>query len=407
MSEVTREEFDLYTGHVLERIDGLTADINTATRTPSKAKIIGTRAADGYAVDAPKPGEFITAIANARSRDADLQRIGKAALESLNIGFVADPGTNGRMFVDGAGKAMLGTTDATGGWILPNAAVDTLTKAASYDNVYRNLVTVRDGVNASAVDIPVRPFMNRVQRAVIAPYGQPKEKLDVVYNGYTATMYTLARIYDIGNQFLRLSAGAAEADVLEELATAFALGESYYMREGDGTGEPYGLVTALDLVGTYTSSFSPSATTLAGSALKAITVAVGALASRGVVSGLSAVISGTAWGTMIGQGTDTAGFFINGTSGVNVPGIAPGTIMTPWGVPVYVDPDAGDDRLIVGQFRALKLYVGDSYRVDSSNQAGDRWDNNLTGFRGEEDIAFDARPAVFAGRFQQITNLLP
>jgi hypothetical protein len=39
-----------------------------------------------------------------------------------------------------------------------------------------------------------------------------------------------------------------------------------------------------------------------------------------------------------------------------------------------------------------------------SSEAGDRWDKNLTGFRGEEEIAFDARHAVYAGRFQRITN---
>jgi hypothetical protein len=31
----------------------------------------------------------------------------------------------------------------------------------------------------------------------------------------------------------------------------------------------------------------------------------------------------------------------------------------------------------------------------------------LTGFRGEEEIAFDARPAVYTGHFQRVTNILP
>lgn len=35
-----------------------------------------------------------------------------------------------------------------------------------------------------------------------------------------------------------------------------------------------------------------------------------------------------------------------------------------------------------------------------------RWDKNLTGFRGEEEIAFDARPAVYTGNFQRITNVM-
>jgi hypothetical protein len=32
------------------------------------------------------------------------------------------------------------------------------------------------------------------------------------------------------------------------------------------------------------------------------------------------------------------------------------------------------------------------------------WDKNLTGFRGEEELAADLRPAVYAGKFQRITN---
>jgi hypothetical protein len=47
---------------------------------------------------------------------------------------------------------------------------------------------------------------------------------------------------------------------------------------------------------------------------------------------------------------------------------------------------------------------GHGYRVDVCSEVGDRWDKNLTSFRGEEEIAFDARPAVYAGKFQRITN---
>ena len=39
--------------------------------------------------------------------------------------------------------------------------------------------------------------------------------------------------------------------------------------------------------------------------------------------------------------------------------------------------------------------------------AGTRWDVNVTGFRGEEEMGFDARPAVYAGYFQMITDITP
>ena len=53
------------------------------------------------------------------------------------------------------------------------------------------------------------------------------------------------------------------------------------------------------------------------------------------------------------------------------------------------------------------MFVGDEYRVDVSDSAGDRWDKNLTGFRAEEEFAFNADPPVLAGAFQRITTLIP
>ena len=65
------------------------------------------------------------------------------------------------------------------------------------------------------------------------------------------------------------------------------------------------------------------------------------------------------------------------------------------------------DNLVVGEYSAAMFFRGQGYRVDVSDQAGDRWDKNLTGFRGEEEIAFDARPAVYTGHFQRIVNVMP
>ena len=51
--------------------------------------------------------------------------------------------------------------------------------------------------------------------------------------------------------------------------------------------------------------------------------------------------------------------------------------------------------------------VSEDYRAGASSETGDRWDKNLTGFRAEEEIAFDADPSVLAGAFQRITGLMP
>ena len=117
---------------------------------------------------------------------------------------------------------------------------------------------------------------------MIAAFGATKANSDLTYNGYTATMYTLAQIYDISNQFLRQSSGAAEQDVMGELATGFALGEANYIREGTGSSQPYGFTPALtNGPAAFRSTFTPSAATLAGSILTSIATAAGALAGRG------------------------------------------------------------------------------------------------------------------------------
>lgn len=413
MDNITREAVAANMQHFANRLDGIADAISSMTDAEAKADLMARmprepsmRAAIGGGstrTSAGGDGSFILGIAKARSRDAQEQADGKALLDANASRYMAQ--------TESVAKSTLGTSDATGGWVLPNALVDDFVKASTFANPYRSLMTVRSGVNSAAVDIPFRSALPT--RAVIASFGSTKDNVDLVYNGYTATMYTLARIYDIGNQFLRQSAGAAEKDVVAELATAMGRGEAYYIREGAGSTEPYGYMTALtNGPAAFKSSFSPSATTLAGSVAAAIGTAAGALLSRGRKPE-AAVISGTVATLLLTQGTDTAGFFVNGViPGQTNPNFAPGTLMSPWGIPVVIDADASgtgaiDDNLVVGEWSALRVYLGESYRVDSSDQAGTRWDTNLTGFRGEEELGFDARPAVYAGALQMITDVVP
>lgn len=380
----------------------------SAFRNPSKAGLLAGGAAprQGYT-----KGDFLFGVHEANARDTDRQALGKSLL--------ADIHAKARSFDSKAfsyesswGKATLGLTDATGGWIIPNAIVDELIVPAQVDNIYRRICTVVPGVTAGTVDIPFR-IAARTAATVIA-WGDTKENVSLVYNGYTATMYTLARIYDISNQFLRQSRGAAEADVMSELAAAFAQGESNYIREGSGTSQPFGYTSALtNGPAAFRTSFTPSATTLAGSIARSIADAAGVLAGRGVNPD-GAVLTASSYWTMLSQGTDTAGFFFNPAGGPAAINALPGTLVSPFGIPVY--PDAAADlqataavldNLVVGQWKKFKVYFGESYRVDTSDVAGTRWDTNLTGFRGESEMGFDARPAVYAGYFQAITDILP
>lgn len=365
------------------------------TRGASKAGMLsGGHSRSGY-----EPGSFIGSLVDLLpSADPDVRSAAKATLLSLT------------QRQDAWGKATVGDTDATGGWIVPNAIVDSLIVPGQAANIYRDLMTSVTNVTAPAVDLPYRSAAR--SKATIAGFGTLKENLDLAYGGYTATMYTLARIYDLGNQFLRQSRGAAEQDVMQELAAAFALGESYYIREGTGSSQPYGYTPALtNGPAAYRSSFSPSATTLAGSIAAAIATASGALSARGSTP-TAAVMSASAYWTMLAQGTDSAGFFFAPANGPTA--IRPGTLVTPFGVPVYPDAAADmqgtgtvTDNLVVANWRAFKVFYGAAYRVESNSSAGTRWDYNLTGFRGEEEIGFDARPVVYSGHAQMITDILP
>ena len=374
--------------------EAVAAKASLATlRTLSKAGIIGSNVNPFAAgLSGYQKGAFIKAVMDANGRDYEAQAAGKAALASIGSSFQTPE--------EAGSKATLGTTDATGGWVIPNAIVDSLAKPARYSGAVRNLVSARRGLSGVyQVDIPFRAAAPN--RAVVAPWGDTKENVNLTYNGYTATLYTLARVHDISKQFARKSAGAAEQDVMEELGHAFALGEAYYILQGSGSSEPYGLQTAItNAPATYTSSFTASTTTQAGSIIFAITTAAGVLAGRNRTPEAAVVNPAQLW-TLASQGTDNAGFFLDVTTDPQNP------TLRVFGVPVYGDSQiAGADDLIVGEWSALKVYYGDSYRVDSSDVAGTRWDANLIGFRGEMEMGLDARPAVYTGAFQFIADIL-
>lgn len=359
-------------------------------RTPSKADLIGTMRPEAVT----DQHEFFASVAMANSRDYETQTIGKARLAEMGSAF-ASP--------DAASKATVGDTTAAGGFLVPNNVVMDINRQAAPQRAVVDLFTVIDGVRGAGVSIPWESALD--SRAVIAAAGATKENSNFITNNYSATLYTLARIFDVGNQLLRQSEGAAEKLVRSKLSRAFAVGEDYYALQGTGTAQPYGLLTALGTTGTYVTSFTASATTLAGSSAAAIAKATGALANRGAIPD-GVVVNASDFWIMAAQGTDSAGFFFN-------PAVGPGGIdptrgeLRVFGLPVRATPNMPTDSMVVGEYKAAMFFRGQGYRVDVSTEAGTRWDTNLTGFRGEEEIAFDARPTVYTGHFQRITDFTP
>jgi len=155
-----------------EAVEAMKAMLET-TRRSSKAGAVGGNSLSGSSALAG--GSFIQAIGQVHSNDAEAQATGKATLSSMGI-----------QYQDSWGKATLGTTDATGGFIIPNNIVDSIITPALYQNPYRSLLTVVPGVTTAGVDIPFKSALD--VRAVIAAFGDTKENKDLAYQGFAISV---------------------------------------------------------------------------------------------------------------------------------------------------------------------------------------------------------------------------
>ena len=377
----------------IERQGKVLADLaeRVNARAPSKAGIIGQSAAPAGTADTSL---FHWAVwASRQDREPALAAEGKAILDAC-----------GSVFATGSAKATLGDTGAAGGNVVPPNVLAAVVLQKAAVNPYRRLLNVVDAGFVTGVDIPAESLVPA--RATTQAYGATKTNLNLTVGKYSATMYTLAAIYDIGNQLLRNSRGAAESLVRSRLTRAIGLGEAYYILQGaGGTTEPNGLLPALGVSGTFVTSFTASSTTLAGSSAAAIAKATGTLANRARLPD-GAVCNASDYWIMAAQGTDQAGFFMAPAAG---PGAIDPTAMTMriWGLPIYGDPNMPTDSMVVGEWGSATMFTGQTYRVDVSDTAGTRWDTNETGFRGEEEIAWNAIPFVVSGLFQRIIDFTP
>jgi HK97 family phage major capsid protein len=383
-----------------------------ATREPSKAWLVGNQSSTPEGV---APGAFITAIRNSRSVDYKEQEAGKAALASMGV-TEADPDSLKNYHVAGdpgnfakakysLGKATLGTTTATGLAIVPNNVVARLVEIATAENIYRRLMNWIPGVATAGVDIPLEAAAPL--RAVVAPFGSTKENVDITYLRYTATLYTIGRIHDVGNQLLRFSAGAAEADVVSRLGRAFALGEAYYILQGAGSTEPLGLLTAIGTTGSYVTTDSSGFATPAASFFGAISSAIGTLENR--ARHPNAVVTNPAdfWTYLTLEGGTSRPYATSLLQGLGTSGQIDSqqNPLMLYGLPIYRDPNMPAGSALLGEFQNTNVFTGLGYRIDSSSEAGTRWDTNETGFRGEEELGFTGSPWSNAGMFQRIISV--
>lgn len=305
-------------------------------------------------------------------------------------------------------KATVGDSGANGQYIIPNNFVSQVVEIAKARNIYRGLLDVVDGVRGKAVDIPYELDDASLQRAIgqggeALSYGSNKDTRDFTLASATATLFTIARIIDVGNQFVRQSEGAAERLVRSKLGRAFGLAEAHYILNGTGSGnQPKGLITSIAAAsGSYSVAYS------SGVRADKLAEALGALEARNYFA--TAIVTNPAdfWQIVtdtVGTG-GAGGYAISPMSGVTFDPGEPSSSLRIWGVPVLRDPNMTAGTALMGEWNAAQLFIGDEYRIDVSDEAGVRWDRNLTGFRAEEEIAFNADPYVLVGMFQRVTGL--
>ena len=301
-------------------------------------------------------------------------------------------------------KAVLGTSSATGTAIIPNNFVAGLVEQIAANNIYRDLFNVVNGVTGAGVDIPYE--VTAITAALLqGAYGSNKDIRDFSFNRATATLYTIAQIADIGNQLLRQSNGAAEAAARRRLGKSIGVLEATYITNGTGSSQPLGFFQAFLAYG------DPAAfkTTLSSEPrLAAIGRGIGAMETRGIPrDNLVVVMSPTDYWEMSTEGLGTSyagGWAVDpaGGAAANPP------ITSAWGVPLRSDPNwpsAQTGTALIIERSDVEIYTGQEYRIDVSSEAGTRFDQNITGFRAEEEFGFNAEPYVRTGRVQKVLGL--
>ena len=300
-------------------------------------------------------------------------------------------------------KGVLGTSSATGTAIIPNNFVSSLVEQLAVGNIYRQLFTVINGVTGAGVDIPYE--VDAITGALLqGAYGSNKDIRDFGFGRATATLYTIAQIADIGNQLLRQSNGAAERSARNRLSRSIALKEAQFVTNGSGSSQPLGFFPAIAAFG----NVAAFKTALSSEPrLAALGRGIAALEGRGSARDNLVIVMSTTdyWETAVeGLSSYTGGWAVDpaGGAAANPP------IVSAWGVPLRSDanwPAAKVGTALIIDRSEVEMFTGQEYRIDVSSEGGNRFDQNVTGFRAEEEFAFNAEPYVRTGRVQEVTGI--
>jgi HK97 family phage major capsid protein len=381
------------------RLDALLAE-QRIEETESQVKALADRLNQFTRTDARTKASAI--LAGVSTDGPAIKSVGKYSEVNFLSALVArrTGDTDAQEFV----KAVLGTSAATGGALVPGNFVSTLVEQVALVNPYRDLFNVVTGVQGAGVNIPYDT--TSITAALLqGAYGSNKDIRDFGFASATATLYTIAQIADIGNQLLRQSNGAAEQSARRRLASSIGLAEAQYINNGSGSSQPLGFFPALAAYGQVAAFI----TTLSSEPrVAAIGRGIAAMEARGIPStNLCVVMSPTDYWEAATEGLGTSyagGWAIDPAAGAS--GSPPPERV--WGVPVRRDatwPAAQAGTALIIDRSEVEMFTGDEFRIDVSSEAGSRFDQNITGFRAEEEFGFNAEPYVRTGKVQRVNGL--
>ena len=78
---------------------------------------------------------------------------------------------------------------------------------------------------------------------------------------------------------------------------------------------------------------------------------------------------------------------------------------TLWGLRVLTCADLPSGTGLVADWTAFDIFLGNDFRIDVSDSAGNRWDQNITSYRSEEDFGFTAEPPIRTGKLVKVTGI--
>lgn len=404
--------YDQQVDYIKRELEGYARELTNPNISPARVEqLSGVVAAKGATIDIIAAQKRAAILGGHRATQAEIlsgvdgndpvygdNYTGEPFLASVKAWRQGD--TAGNDYV----KGVLGTSAATGTAIIPGNFVADLVGAIAAQNVYRRIFRVTPGVTGAGVNIPYE--LTAVTAALVqGAYGSNKDIRDWSFGTATATLYTIAQIADIGNQLLRQSNGAAEASARRRLGASIGITEATWITNGSGSSQPLGFFQAFlaygDPAGFKTALSSEPRLATVGRG-------IGALEARGSLrENIVFVCSTTDYWEMSTEGNGTAyagGWAVDPAGGA----AAYPPITKAWGIPLYSDPNWPAAQVGTGLLidtSDVEIYTGQEYRIDVSSEAGTRFDQNITGFRAEEEFGFNAEPYVRTGRVQKITGI--